>query len=140
MAKGGSNEFKFEIDVADGGALSSGFTQYITKFGDIEVKKESIESTPFGVTVESYLQGIIKRHEPIAFGGFWDDTVSTGPDAILNIDKVVHAVTRTYEITLKAGKTVGGECWIETYKVTFETGTYHVYESSIRFTSTVTWS
>lgn len=140
MAKGNSSEFLFEIDTADGGSLSSGFTQYVTKFGDLDVKKESIESTPFGVTAEQYLQGVIKRHEPVTFGGFYDDTASTGPDVILNIGKITHAVTRSFSITLRSGKTVTGECWIEDYKITFESGSYHAYECTIRFTGTITWS
>jgi hypothetical protein len=63
--------------------------------------------------------------------------VSTGPDAILNIEKITHAVTRSFSITLRSGKTITGECWIEGYKVSFDVGTYHRYEATIRFTGAI---
>lgn len=138
MSKYGSNAVALEIDTADGGSQSTGFIQYVTKIGDIVVKKESIESTPFGVTAESYLQGIIARHEPITIEGFYDDTATTGPDAILNIGKVTHAVTRTMTITLGGSKTISGEVWIESYQRTLESGQYHGYSATVRFTGTVT--
>lgn len=138
MSKHGSNEVTFEIDIADGGSLSTGFIQYITKIGDISVKREAVDATPFGTDQDAYIIGVIKRREPVVIEGFYDDAATTGPDAVLNIGKITHAATRSCVITLASGKTISGEVWIEEYKRTLEVGQYHMYSSSIRFTGTVT--
>jgi hypothetical protein len=138
MAKAGSNEVAFEIDTADGGSLSTGFIQYITKIGDVVVNREAVEATPFGVVDEQYIIGVMKKREPLVISGFYDDTATTGPDAVLNIGKITHAQTRSTLLTLKSGKTVTGECWIEKYTRTLEVGSYHGYEASLRYTGTVT--
>jgi hypothetical protein len=124
--------------VADGGALSSGFTQYVNKIGPFATKRPSKDSTAFNATVESFLRGIVLRHEPITIEGMYDDTATTGPDAVLDINKITHAATRSVVMTLAAGKTVSGEVWIEEYNITQEFDEYHAYAAVIRFTGTVT--
>lgn len=136
MAKAGSKDVVFKIDSTDGGSLT-GITQYVTRIGEIVVNREAVDATPFGANDEQYIIGVIKRRDPLVIGGFWDDTASTGPDAILNINKVTHEATRSVEITLKTGKTISGEVWIERYTRTLEVGAYHGYEASLRFTGTV---
>jgi len=139
MAKHGSNEVAFEIDTADGGSLSTNFGKnYITKIGDYTVNRESVESTPFGEIDERWLQGVIRRREPLNIEGFYDDTASTGPDAVLNIGRITHDATRSAVITLATGKTISGEVWIEKYTRTLEVGQYHGYQAQLRFTGTVT--
>lgn len=138
MAKAGSNEVAFEIDTTDGGSLSTGFIQYITKIGDVVVNREAKEATPFGVVDEQYIIGVMKKRDPLVIEGFYDDTATTGPDAVLNIGDITHAVTRSTVLTLKAGKTVSGECWIEKYTRTLEVGEYHGYQASLRYTGTIT--
>lgn len=136
--KHGSNEVAFEIDVSDGGALSSGFIQYVTKIGDVVVKREAKDSTPFGVDEETYLRGVIRRHDPLTIEGFYDDTGSTGPDAILDIGRVTHAVTRSFTLTFASGKTISGECWITEYTRTLEVGEYHGYKATLQMTGAIT--
>jgi hypothetical protein len=137
--KHGSNEVAFEIDVSDGGALSTSFgTTYLTKIGDSVVNREAVEATPFGVVDEQYIIGIIKKREPLTIEGFYDDTASTGPDAILNIGKVTHATTRSTVLTFASGKTITGEVWIEKYTRTVEVGQYHGFSASLRYTGTIT--
>jgi len=141
MAKHGSNEVDFRIDIADGGALSTagptGFVQYITKIGDYTVNREAKESTPFGVTDEQWLIGIIRKREPIVIEGWYDDDAA-GPDALLNIGRITHAVTRSFELKFATGKTVTGECWIEKYTRTLEIGEYHGFQAQLRLTGTIT--
>jgi transcriptional regulator with GAF, ATPase, and Fis domain len=139
MAKHGSNEVAFEIDVTDAGALSSGLgTNYITKISDYVVNREAVESTPFGVTDEQYLIGIIRKREPLTIEGWYDDTATQGPDEILNIGRKTHAATRTFLLTFATGKTVGGECWIEKYTRTMNIGDYHGFSAQLRMTGTIT--
>lgn len=137
--KHGSNEVAFEIDVADGGALSTNFgTTYLTKIGDSVVNREAVEATPFGVVDEQFIIGVIKKREPLVIEGFYDDTASTGPDAILNIGRITHAVTRSTVLTFASGKTITGEVWIEKYTRTLEVGAYHGFSASLRYTGTIT--
>lgn len=139
MAKAGSNEVSFEIQVSDGGAASTGFaSNYITKIGDVVVNREAVEATPFGVVDETYIIGVMKKREPLVISGFYDDTSTTGPDAVLNIGKITHTAPRSCTLTFKSGKTVSGTVWIEKYTRTLEVGNYHGYEASLRFTGTVT--
>lgn len=136
MAKAGSNEVSFQIDTADGGTLGD-ITQYLTKIGDFTVNREPKDSTPFGVTDEQYLIGIIRRREPVSLEGMYDD-VASGPDAVLNIGRVTHAVTRSAVLTFKSGKTVTGEVWITKYTRGMEVGEYHTFSAEVRFTGTIT--
>jgi hypothetical protein len=142
MAKAGSNEVDFQIDSADSSTLTTagitGFIQYITKIGDLVVNREAVASTSFGVVDEAYLIGVMKKREPFTIEGFYDDTASTGPDAVLNIGRITHAATRSVVVTLKSGKTITGEVWIEKYTRTLEVGSYHGYSASLRFTGTIT--
>ena len=137
MAKAGSNEVQFQIDSTDGGTLAD-ITQYVTKIGDVVVNREAQEATPFGVVDEQYIIGVMKKRDPVVIEGFYDDVASTGPDAILNIGRVTHAVTRSTVLTFKSGKTVTGEVWIEKYTRTLEVGQYHGYSASLRLTGTIT--
>jgi hypothetical protein len=136
--KHNSSESAFEIDIADGGSLSTGFVQYLTKIGPFSTKRPSKDATSFAATVETFLRGVVLRREPITIEGMYDDTATTGPDAVLDINKITHAVTRSCVITFASGKTVTGEVWIEEYQVTQEFDNYHAYSAVIRFTGTVT--
>lgn len=142
MAKYSSVDTIFEIDVADGGALSSGFSAaYLT--GNIEVdftKGDPIESTAHGASAWTGLQGVISRMAPFTLEGFYDDTATTGPDAILNIQRVTHAVTRSFSLTLGTGEVITGECWITNYKVVSSVGTYHTFTATITPTGTIGWA
>jgi hypothetical protein len=138
MAKHGSNDVAFEIDKADAGVLTTGFgTTYLTKIGDYVVNREAVESTPFGVVDEQYLIGVIKKREPLVIEGWYDDTVTDGPDAVLNIGRVTHAATRSVVLTFATGKTVSGEVWIEKYVRTMAIGEYHGFAATLRFTGTI---
>jgi len=138
LSKYSSTAFLFEIDKADSGALTSGLTAYITKFGDVNVNKGAIESTPFGVSAAAYLGGVIKKYEPITIEGFFDDAAEPAPNAVLNIGLVTHAVTRSFSITVGTGETITGECWITDYKRGFTVGDYTTYSATIQPTGTIT--
>lgn len=137
MAKYASTSFVLEVDKADAGALTSGLTAYITKFGDLVVSKGSVESTPFGVAAAEYLLGVIKRYEPIVIEGFYDDGAEPAPDAVFNIGKNTHAVTRSFSLTIGGAKVLTGELWITDYKRGFTVGDYTTYAATVQFTGTI---
>lgn len=133
--KHNSSEISFELDVSDGGAQSSGFVQYITRIGDLEVNKGTVTSTPFGVSASEYLLGVIKDYPAFTIEGFYDDTAASGPNAILN---GTHAATRTFTFGLGNSKSVSGECWITNYKRTTAVGEYHGFSATLQPTGTIT--
>ena len=137
MAKYSSPDVVFKIDKADSGALQD-ITTYITKIGEINIARPMVDSTPFGTTQAEYLVSIFKKYDPITIEGFYDDTVTSGPDAILNIGAIVHSVTRSFELTIGSGKKISGECWIVSYKRTFNVGEYTTYSAEIQITGTTT--
>lgn len=138
MAKYSSVSILFEVDKADSGALTSGLTAYITKFGDLTVNKGMIDTTPFGASSATFVQGVFKTYEPLVIGGFYDDAAEPAPDAVFNIGKVTHAVTRTFSLTIGGAKTVGGELWITNYKRGFAVGEYTSWEATLQLTGVIT--
>jgi hypothetical protein len=139
VSKYGSNQIVVKIDASDGGSLTD-ITEYITRIGDLECDKGTVTSTPFGTDAAEYLQGVVKNYPSFILGGFYDDTASTGPDAILNIGKVTHSQTRTFEITTGGTNKISGECWLHNYKLTFAVNEYHNFEVAVQPTGVITQS
>jgi len=137
MAKYSSPDVVFKIDKADSGALQD-ITTYITKIGEVNIVRPMVDSTPFGTDQAEYLVSIFKKYDPITIEGFYDDLATDGPDAILNIGAVVHSVTRSFELTIGSTKKISGECWIVSYKRTFNVGEYTTYSAEIQITGTTT--
>jgi len=134
--KHGSNEIVIEFEKADSvGSADTNITAYVTKLGDITINKGAIESTPFGVTAPEYLAGVLKRYEEITIEGFYDDTATTGPDAIFNS---TNAVARYWKVTWGNSKYTSGRCWITGYKRGSEVGGYQTYTATIMPTGTIT--
>jgi hypothetical protein len=133
--KHGSNEVIIEFEKADSvGSADTNITAYVTKLGDITLNKGAVESTPFGVSFPEYLAGVLKKYEPITLEGFYDDTATTGPDAIFNS---VNAVARYWKITYGNGKYTSGRCWITEYKRGDGVGNYWTYTATIQPTGTI---
>jgi len=134
MAKYSSPSIDFQIDSADGGSLTSAgvFVDYITKIGDVNITRPLIESTPFGASTAEYLLSVFKKYEPFTIEGYYDDTATTGPDAVLNIGKYTHSQTRSIKLTIGGTKTIEGEVWITEYKRTFTVGEYHGYTATLQ--------
>jgi hypothetical protein len=137
VAKYNSTDLTFEVDKSDGGALTSGLTAYITKFGDVVVDRGTIDASVFGTEAAVFLSGIVKRYDAVVIGGMYDDGAEPAPDAVFNIGKVTHSQTRTFLLTLGGSSTVGGELWITQYKRTFSMSDYHGWEATLQFTGTI---
>ena len=137
MAKRSSVDLLFEVDKADGGVLTSGLTPSITKFGDLNFTKGTIPATAFGETSEKYLLGIISKYDPIPLEFWYDDAAEPAPNAVFDITKVTHAVTRSFSLTLGGTRVYTGELWITDWKVTPTIGEYHSCVATVQFTGTV---
>jgi hypothetical protein len=138
VANKSSVDFVFEVDKADAGALTSGLTAYITSFGGLKVSKGTVESTPFGQDAAEYLLGVIKKYEPIAVGFFYDDAAEPAPNAVFDIHKVTHAVTRSFSLTVGGTRVYTGELWIPEFEINMEVGSHHKCTATVQFTGDIT--
>jgi hypothetical protein len=137
LAKRSSTDFLFECDKADAGALTSGLTPYITSFGDLKVDKGTVDSTPFGATAATYLLGVITKYDPIPIGFFYDDAAEPAPNAVFDITKYTHAVTRSFSLTVGGARVYTGELWISAWNVNMNVGDYHKCTATVQFTGTI---
>ncbi len=80
MAKYGSADLKIEFDNSSGDLQN--VSNYIDEVNDVDIEAMLQESHAFGDSwVEQFFTGI-KRVGDITLGGFYDDTVTVGPDAL----------------------------------------------------------
>ena len=137
MANRSSVDVVFEVDKADSGTLTSGLTAHITNIGSLKVTKGTVESTPFGVSAAEYLQGVITRYDPIQIGFFYDDAAEPAPNAVFDIHKVTHAVTRSFSLTIGGTRVYTGELWITDFEIVPEVGSQHRCTATVQFTGTI---
>ena len=95
MAKYGSDEVKIEVD-NDGGTAQD-MSEYIDEVNEISIEALTQESTAFGDEWMKHLATGIKQGNPITFEGFFDDTATTGPDAVFNSVGDEHEIEVTYD-------------------------------------------
>lgn len=95
MAKYGSPDIKIEVDNA-GGTLQN-MTAYIDEVNEVNVEALLQESHTFGDSWVENLYTGVKRGNAITFSGFYDDTATTGPDAIFNDLGDTREVKITYD-------------------------------------------
>lgn len=115
MAKYGSNSLVIQIDSTEGGSLVD-ISQYILTIGGVEVEAILQESHSFGDSWFEMLATGLRKMNPVVLGGFYDDTATTGPDAIFkNVQDSPADGTRTLVITWGGSKTTTVEVWIQKY-------------------------
>ena len=137
MAKYGSNSFVVSIDNSGGTPVT--MTDYIRSIGDVDVKAMMQESTAFGdAWMEKLATGMLEAGS-ITLGGYYDDTATTGPDAIFNdVATGPTDSTRTLLLTWGGSKTTSAEVWISAYKRTATVGELTAFEVTLEYTGTVT--
>ncbi len=109
MSKYGSDDLKIEFDNS-GGTLVN-VTAHVTEINGFSVQAVLEESTPFGEAWEASLFSGVKLVDDVELTGFYDDTASTGPDALFNS----LGDTRTLKITWGGTKTSSVEAIIAQY-------------------------
>ncbi len=82
MGKHGSPDFKFEV-AQSGGAMAD-MSQYIDEINEINVEALLQEGHAFGDSWVKQLFTGVKQGQAVTVSGFYDDTVTVGPDAIFN--------------------------------------------------------
>ena len=139
MAKYGSNSLIVAVDNSSGTPVT--MTNYITSIGNVTVEALLQETTAFGDSFVEQLSTGMRRAEPIVLGGLYDDTSSTGPDAVFNdvaSGPADTASTRTITITWGGSKTTACEAIITNYTRTATRGELTAYEVTLTPTGTVT--
>lgn len=121
---------------------SAGTLQTMTSFVDSVNLDNSVdmgETTTAGAEDKTYVSG--QAAHDLSISGKWDDTTSTGPDAIL-FGLVGLETTSTFEFG-PAGSTSGkvkytGECFLTGYKCSTPVGGVITFTADFKITGAVT--
>ena len=118
MTKYGSASIKVEFDLATADTLQD-MTAYCTELNGFSIKGQIDETTCFGDTYVKRAYSGFKEVDTITIGGYYDDTATTGPEAVFNdvgCAATVHSSgLRTLKITWGSTKTSSVPCIIESY-------------------------
>lgn len=138
MAKYGSNSVQIDFDNSGGTPVD--MSNYIHELGPIKVASaEMQESHAFGDAWKEFLATGVRMMEPFDIVGFYDDTATTGPDAIFNdVADGPADSTRTITVTWGGSKTTSVECWISAYQRAAVRGELHLFTVTLTPTGTVT--
>lgn len=109
MAKYGPNDISIAVDNTGGTPVT--MDAYIDEWAGADVEAILEESHTFNDAWVENLYSGIRRMSPITMSGFYDDTATTGPDAIFN----ALGETRTVTITWGGSKTTATEAIISAY-------------------------
>jgi hypothetical protein len=135
MANYGPDDFSIEIDTTTGGSLSSGFRQYVREINGLKIEAVLQESHSFGdVWFESLWTGI-KKGNDVTIRGFYDDTASTGPNAIFAGGE---GTQRSVVLTWGSTKTSSFEALILSYDRMPKLNELTMFEVVLRPTGTIT--
>lgn len=109
MAQYGQDALRIEVDNSAGSLVN--LSPYIDTINDVEVQALLQQTDTFGdAWVEQAFTGV-RRMQPVTLEGTYDDTATTGPDAVLN----ALGATRTLKITWGGTKTTTVEVVITSY-------------------------
>lgn len=96
MAQYGPNQLKIEF--ADSGASLQDMSNYIRTFNGLDVQAILVEGHAFGDAWVETLFTNIRKAADITMGGYYDDTASTGPDAVFNATGDVREMKVTWGV------------------------------------------
>jgi len=139
MAHYGSNSIVVAVDNSSGTPVT--MTNYVTSINAISVEALLQESTAFGDAWVEQLSTGMRRMEPIVLGGLFENTASTGPDAVFNdvaSGPADTGSTRTVTITWGGSNTTAVEAIITSYTRTATRGELTAYEVTLTPTGAVT--
>jgi len=123
------------IDVDDSSGTPQNMSAYITSDCQAEIEAVLEEVTAAGDAAEAWAKVGLSRMAAFSFAGPFDDTASTGPDAVF---KGIGAVTRTVKFTWGGSKTTSVEAIIAKYKRIASQGKLTGFEATMQPTGAVT--
>lgn len=132
MAQYNSSNIKIEIDVSVGGALQD-ITANVTEISGIKVSGGTVDSTPFGVSFPEVLATGMSTYSDITLKFFYDDTATTGMNAVFSPRGV-----RSFKVTFGGSKSVACEVLITDYERIAKVGSVTSCSATLKPTGTVT--
>ena len=137
MAFFDSRDAVFKID--DTGGTIRNLSAYITDIGGLPGPRNLNEVTALGDTGTKSIPGL--EDVTISLSGIFDDTATTGPDAVFGALRTNTAAV-DFEYSPK-GATTGfvkysGTCWVETYEVGASVGSRVEFSVSLKVEGAVT--
>jgi len=138
VAKYGSPSVTINFDKSDGTTVVD-VSQYITEINDVDVEALMEETHTFGDSwTESTPVGLRKMAD-IKLTGFYDDTATTGPDALFNaVASSPSSTTRTLQIVYGGTKSTSVETHIQKYSRKLDRGKLHKFTVTLQPTGTLT--
>lgn len=137
MAFNDAKQQVFKID--DTGATIRALTAYIDEVRGIPGPRNLNEVTALGDGGAKFIPGL--ENSPFSITGSYDDTATTGPDAVLGpLRTHTSAVDfEYYPNTTGSGKVkYSGKCWVTDYRVTGRVGSQVRYECDLQVEGQVT--
>lgn len=137
MAVYGSSSVTVNCD--DAGGTSRNMTQHTLDINGIEIETILEETHAFGdAWVESLAVGL-RRMMDVVLGGLYDDTTTTGPDAVYStVATGPTSTTRTFQVVYGAAKSTSAETHARKYRRILTRGQLHKYEATLNPTGVVT--
>ena len=137
MAKYGSNSLVVDFDNSGGTPVD--MSQHVLEINAVRVEAILEESHSFGDSWFESLATGLRRMQDVELSGFYDDTATTGPDAIFNaVFNSPADTTRTLKFTWGGTKTTEVETLIMFYERRAAVATLHRYTVGLRPTGAVT--
>lgn len=134
MAKYGSDSLKIEIKDGSGGlGEMQDISADVLEFNGLDISAETEESHGFGKSWAEYLATGLYRGADITLKGFYDDTTSTGTDALLSRK----GVTTEMVVTWGGTKTSTFDVLIKNYKRLPARGELTKYECTMAISGEV---
>jgi hypothetical protein len=131
VAKYTSDDIKVEFDNSGGSLVD--ISDYVDNNFALDATAEIVESTGMGDAWRERLAAL-KDGGEVVLTGWYDDTATTGPDALFWAAGVALGATRTLKITWGGSKTSEIETLIAGYKRTASIGIYTRYEVRLQGT------
>lgn len=134
MAKYSSKDVVIEFDNSSG--VLQNMTQYILSINGVSIEALLEQSHSFGDSWEEHFSTGIKRIGEVVLGGMYDDTATTGPDAIFNAPG--NTTDRTFKITWGGTRTTTFETVIRRYERQPQRGQMSMFEVALQPTGAAT--
>lgn len=138
MAKYGPASIVVNYD--DSGGTPQDMTQYVLEINGVAVENILEEVHSFGDSWEEHLPIGVARMTPVELSGLFDDTASTGPDAVFGgqAPATPASTTRTLKFTWGGTKTTEVETHLISYERSADRNGLTRYTARLQPTGTVT--
>jgi hypothetical protein len=135
-----SSPSEIVIQYADANPTLIDISQYVLSINDVDVEQIIEETHAFGDSWEEHKSVGIGRMPAIELTGLYDDTASTGPDALFagRIPEGPAVASREFKITWRSGKTTSVQTRLVKYSRKADRGGLTKFSVTLQPTGAVT--